>query len=64
MKKALVKLPNGDYVNPAHVTCVEFKSYSHSSETLVWVKKNAGYGTGQFAFVGDRREELAKILNQ
>ena len=64
MKKPLVKLPDGNYVNPMHVTCVEFKDQTYGKHTWVWVKKDAGYGTGSFRFTGDRREELAKIINQ
>jgi hypothetical protein len=43
---------------------VEFKEETYGKHTYLWVKKNAGYGTGSFCFPGDRREELAKIINQ
>ena len=36
--KTLVKLPDGNFVNPRHVTCIEYKNYSShpsSCETLV-----------------------------
>jgi hypothetical protein len=65
--RILVKLPNGNFVHPRHVTCIEYKHYPanpHNSATLVWVRKDAGYGTGTFSFKGDRRDELAAIINQ
>lgn len=56
----LVKLPDGTWVNPEHVTCIEYKN----GDTRVWVKKDAGYGTGSIYFDGsDRRDELATIIN-
>jgi len=63
----LVDLGGGNWVNPRYVTSVEYKYYPnnpHRSETLVWVVKDAGYGTGTFSFPGDRRNELATIINQ
>lgn len=61
----LVKLPNGQWVNPNHVTCVELEHSSDSKRdwTLLWVKKNSGYGTGSFTFEGDQRDAIAGLLN-
>lgn len=63
----LVQLPDGSWVNPAHVTCIELdKRNTYPSghcRTWVWVKKDAGYGAGAIQFDGDRRDELARIVN-
>jgi hypothetical protein len=63
----MVKLPDGNWVNPAHVTCIEFVETPVGTKffpkTRLWVKKNAGYGTGSFDFDGDIRDKLAKLIN-
>lgn len=61
----LVKLPNGNFVNPAHVTCIELENglTPPAVNTRLWVKKDAGYGTGSFVFPGDQRAGLAAIVN-
>lgn len=63
-KKTMVKLPNGNWVNPEHVTCIECKKYPNSIITSLWVKMSGGYGTSNFDFPGDCRDSLAKIINQ
>ena len=64
MSSSLVKLPDGNFVNPAHVTCIELsRPLGGKSFTLLWVKKNAGYGTGSICFEGDIRAELGALLN-
>ena len=55
----LVKLSNGDYVNPDHVTSIVYTGY----ETKIWVVGNSGYHTFSISFPGDRRDELSKIIN-
>lgn len=64
--KKLVKLPDGNYVNPDYVTAIELKSSEQHGKrrclTHVWVVKDSGYGTGNFQYEGDRRDELALLL--
>lgn len=61
---AQVKLRDGVWVNPKYVTCIQVKKYEKSVETLVWVVKDAGYGTGSISFTGDVAEDLAMKLNK
>jgi len=59
----LVKLPCGNFVNPKYVTSIELEKYDgEKSNTIVWVVKNAGYGTGKFTYSGDQRDSLAKLI--
>lgn len=58
----MVKLPDGNYVNPQYVTCIEMRESSTSRWTVLWVVGAAGYGTLSFRFDGDRRDSLAKLL--
>jgi hypothetical protein len=62
-KTKLVKLPNGCWVNPDYVTCVELQGSKGTLYTAVWVVKDAGYGTGSYSFAGDIKDEIAKLLN-
>jgi len=61
----LVRLPGGDWVNPSHVTCIEYRGNSGGEKphTAVWVIKDAGYTTGRITFPGDQCEVLAKLIN-
>jgi hypothetical protein len=60
-----VKLPNGDYVNPRYVTSIRTQTFSSGKTvTYVWVVGNSGYGTFFIDFDGDRRNELAKLINE
>ena len=62
----LVKLPNGNWVNPSHVTAIELVNRGEKCEqTIVWCKMDAGYGTGRiFERAGDCRDELAALINK
>lgn len=68
--RPLVKLPDGNYVNPAEVTLIEIVKRVDSQcrpitpNTLVWVRAHAGYGTTSLTFEGDRRDELAALINK
>lgn len=63
-KPTLVKLPNGNWVNPAFVSAIELRWCGNGSRTIVWCQMNAGYGTGQiYESAGDCRAALAKLLN-
>lgn len=61
-----ILLPNGDIVNPEHVTSVvldEGRTGPNSrTNTLIWVRGNSGYGTFSIKFKGDRGEELGKLI--
>lgn len=59
----LVKLPDGNLVNPAFVTCIELKVYERRSETVLWCVGHAGYGTTSFSFPGDQRKKLAELID-
>jgi len=65
MKPNLVLLPNGNYVNPAHVISIELLPRSQSpGETVVRAAHDAGYGNCQlYAAPGDQRAVLAALLN-
>jgi hypothetical protein len=58
MKKKLVKLPDGNYVNPDFVTSVR----RCSPYTRVWVVGDAGYHTYQLDFPESMHDEIAKII--
>jgi hypothetical protein len=68
----LVKLPNGNYVNPLHVTLIELevtRAYTGgpiAQTTTVVHLFGRGYISGitQEKFEGDRRDELAALLNE
>lgn len=53
----LVKLPNGNFVNMANITCVELTSSQRGTWTYLRT------GGGRIAFKGDVRDELAATLN-
>jgi len=58
-------LPNGNWVNPAHVTCIEVVERGRGCATRVWVTKGGGYyNTGSFEFDGDQRRPLSEIINE
>ena len=63
-KSTLVKLPNGEWVNPNYVTNICNEKYDTKIWTKLWIVKDAGYGTGQILFEGDCKDQLAKIINQ
>ena len=59
----LVKLPDGNHVNPEYVTCIEYADIGATGMyTLVWVIANSGYHTQSFRFKGDVRDELAQLI--
>ena len=73
-KKKLVKLPNGNWANPDHVTAIEVKDYIKTQRCAnlnVWCKMNSGYGTGVIYYESfdslseahSRADELAALLN-
>jgi hypothetical protein len=54
MNTSFVKLPDGSYINPAHVTCISFGT----SQTAIFTSDRRDYW-----FDGDRRDEFAKLLS-
>jgi hypothetical protein len=68
----LIKLPNGNWANPAHVTSIEVKPYTTSLSVEVWCVMHAGYHTGRIysESCASRKEaneiatQLASLLNQ
>ena len=67
MASPMIKLPDGSYVNPAHVTLIELKSQPYATPpgtyTAVWVICDSGYHTRAITFFGDIRTKLADVLN-
>jgi hypothetical protein len=73
-KKKLIKLPNGNWANPDHVTAIEVKDYIKTQRCAnlnVWCKMSGGYGTGVIYYESfdslseahSRADELAAMIN-
>ena len=62
----LVELPNGDWVNPAHVAglTVERDRSRKTEYTWLHLAKASSFHVQAVRFDGDQREELAKLLNR
>lgn len=60
---ALKRLPDGNWVNPADVTCIILESSVDNQRqwTKLWVRKDGG--TGSLQYEGDQRGLLAGIVN-
>ena len=64
VKTPLVRMPNGNWVNPQHVTCIELVGLSPRLGTRLQIRDLMGRDGDNFRFDGDIRDELAKLLNQ
>lgn len=72
-KKKLIKLPNGNWANPDHVTAIEVKNEKQpfSPNLTVWCKMRGGYGTASIYYQSYKSIEeanadadrLASLLN-
>lgn len=72
-KKKLVKLPNGNWANPDHVTAIELqdRKYPLKSDLTVWCKMKGGYGTASiyyqsYSSIDEAKadaDRLASLLN-
>lgn len=58
----LIKLPDGNWVNPRHVTCVDVGRPHEDLLTYVSVDHGRG-GSYRFVFKGDLRDKLAALIN-
>ena len=60
----LIRLPNGNYVNPRYVTAIETRGTPDGLRDKGVGSEKLWVWTGSFDFQGDIRDRIAALLNE